>query len=346
MVGIHPARDRKRGHVPTILMAWRLKVTQRLFRSRMHDALCESTKQLELAQRHGVQNRIASAKFYLGLSTVEVGDTEHGAKLMREGFERWWAVMGTNLVNEIGTRAADALLRAGSVEFARAKSRTASPFRPPATIVCARPSWSDSRAGSMNWMPITGRRDANTSMRWASPIARARSCLNSVPRRRSRPCLAAPGCGTKPRRCSIPSTPDSRKDSTSRISSPPAAASKSCALEKPLCRQCQGDTLDLDTKSLRQPSDSKSLEPQLHHPRQAKGSLSCQGQGCIFLVGKQIPAGALRSFNLAVMGKCHRQGAMRHGNLRSAFNGTLSPMYGFWESVLRKWQFAMPARIV
>ncbi len=31
---------------------------------------------------------------------------EHGAKLMREGFERWWAVMGTNLVNEIGTRVA------------------------------------------------------------------------------------------------------------------------------------------------------------------------------------------------------------------------------------------------
>ena len=58
-------------------------------------------------------------KVYMGLARLEVGDTDGGATLLREGFDQWRRVAGKIHVGEWAALAAAALLSADRLEPAR-----------------------------------------------------------------------------------------------------------------------------------------------------------------------------------------------------------------------------------
>ena len=75
---------------------------------------------LELAERFGMQTRIANALIFLGRTSVTLGgDIEVGIDQLWKGFELWKSAGGRHLDSQFAAQAAEVLLRAGRSDEAR-----------------------------------------------------------------------------------------------------------------------------------------------------------------------------------------------------------------------------------
>ncbi len=90
-----------------------------LLKGEFRTGLGAAREMLELAQRFGVNSRIAMATISLGRASIALGEMEKGILLLREGIDRWKSIVGRQNETEYMALAAEALVNVGRIDDAR-----------------------------------------------------------------------------------------------------------------------------------------------------------------------------------------------------------------------------------